>query len=132
MVYCQVWNKNLLSDSFIGEGGFALTKVRQGTKGDKIDQSFLIYGKMEEIGEVFISLEFELDEKCKNHPEVLAPDTKGEVLVKPQKATLQRDVGGFFGHQSPLCVIRLAYETQATSVCDGDAKNPKWTVSHQI
>lgn len=88
MVYCQVWNKNLISDQFIGEGGFALTKVRAGTNGDKVDQSFLIYGKMEEIGEVFIALEFALDEKSKNHPEVIAPDMRGQVLVKPQRATL--------------------------------------------
>lgn len=30
--YChvEIWNKNLLSDDFICEGGFSLTKVRTG------------------------------------------------------------------------------------------------------
>lgn len=118
----------MLTDTFIGEGGFALTKIRQGTNGDKIDQSFLIYGKSEEIGEVFIQLEFQLDEQSKNHPEILAPDQRGQVIVRPHKASLLRDLGGLFSTQTPLACVRLAEESQVTSVCDGQSKNPTWTV----
>lgn len=40
-----MWNKNLItSDDFMGEGGFALTKVRKGTD-SKIDATCILYGK---------------------------------------------------------------------------------------
>jgi len=44
----------------LGEGGFALTKVRKGTNG-KVDATCVIFGKSKEIGTVEFALEFELD-----------------------------------------------------------------------
>ena len=72
-----MWNKNTISnDDFIGEGGFALTKVRKGTAG-KVDSSCVIFGKSKEIGVIEVSLEFELDPATARHPEILAPDVTG-------------------------------------------------------
>ena len=40
------------------------------------------------MGEVHFSISFELDADCAQHPEVLAPDVIGKVVVKPISATL--------------------------------------------
>ncbi|KRX05954.1 C2 domain [Pseudocohnilembus persalinus] len=125
-VYIQVWDKNVIqSDVFIGEGGFALTKVRKGTNG-KVDQSCTIFGKKQDIGTVEFSLEFELDQECKNHPEVVAPDTTGQVILRPKSANLQRDTIFLFGTMSPICFIKLGDDAQCTAANTDGGKNPKW------
>lgn len=82
-----MWNDGVLSDDFIGEGGFALTKVRKPTAG-RIDTECEIYGNGEFVGSVQFEIDFLLEEECKNHPEVLAPDTTGTCIVRPKSAVL--------------------------------------------
>jgi hypothetical protein len=40
------------------------------------------------MGTVNFSLKFKLEDECKNHPEVLAPDTIGTFNVWPKGAVL--------------------------------------------
>jgi len=59
------------------------------------------------MGEVFIVISFLLLPECEKHPEVLAPDTIGKVILRPKKATLQRDTTFLYGVMSPLVTIKL-------------------------
>jgi hypothetical protein len=77
VVHLEVWNKNLIQkDSIIAEGGFSLTKVRKGGN-LKLDQQCYVYGQGIQMGVVNLSISFELEKGCENHPEVVAPDTTG-------------------------------------------------------
>lgn len=40
------------------------------------------------MGYLRISIKFQLDKGCENHPEVLAPDTTGKFILWPKSATL--------------------------------------------
>ena len=72
-----------MKDSFIGEGGFSLCKVRKGLD-QKVDEKCILYGREKEIGVINFTLKFKLDEDCKKHPEVLAPDTLGTFNIWPK------------------------------------------------
>lgn len=76
-----------MSDDFIGEGGFSLTKVRKPTVG-KMDTECEIYGDGDFVGTVNFEIDFLLEEDCKDHPEVVAPDTTGTCVVRPKSAVL--------------------------------------------
>lgn len=76
-----------MSDDFLGEGGFALTKVRKPTVG-RIDAECEIYGDGEFVGSVNFLIDFILEKDSENHPEVLAPDTTGTCIIRPKSALL--------------------------------------------
>lgn len=40
------------------------------------------------MGVVNLSIAFDLEKGCENHPEVIAPDTTGQLIVKCTGATL--------------------------------------------
>lgn len=78
------------------------------------------------MGVVHFSIAFELEKGCENHPEVLAPDTTGQLMVKVTSATLQRDVSGWFSTMQPMVVVRFG-DDELCSAVDIDGKlNPKW------
>lgn len=63
------------------------------------------------MGEVHVVISFDLMPECENHEEVKAPDTIGKVIVRPKKATLQRDTNTFFGTMQPVCLVKLGSDT---------------------
>lgn len=106
IVQVQVWNDNLTGDDFLGMGGFSFSKVRKGDHG-KLDTVCEIYDEKEEVGSVYLSLEFNLDPACAQHPEVLAPSTKGQIIARPKSAVLLKDNTGWFSSLNPFTVINF-------------------------
>ena len=95
------------SDTFIGEGAYSLCLGRKGE--EEVEKTFRIFNKGKGIGNVRVIYKVNLDEDCKEHPEVKAPDTSGTLTVKPKKAYLLRDVK-LFGKMDGMATVRLGEE----------------------
>ena len=125
LVHVQIWNSNMIEDDqIIAEGAFALTKVRKG--GPKLDQECALYGKTRVIGQLNVSIQFELDAECTNHEEVLAPDTLGKVSIWPKSAELIRDLSGIFSDMKPVVYARLGDSEQHNTPATEGNLQPTW------
>ena len=81
------------------------------------------------MGEIQVVYWFDLLPECEDHAEVVAIDTTGKCVIKPTKATLQRDTQDSlfsFGEMCPLVQVILGSDKLVTSAAMGQAKNPKW------
>lgn len=74
------------------------------------------------MGEVQIVYWFDLLDECKNHPEVIAKDVTGKCVVRPKKATLQRNTKDSilsFGEMNPLVQVALGSDKMVTAAAMG-------------
>jgi len=64
----------------IGEGAFSLTSIKSG---GTQEMQISIYNKGKGAGSITFQVTFQLDPTTANLPEILAPNTKGQVIFKP-------------------------------------------------
>lgn len=123
VVIVECWNPGKMGiNHIVGEGAFALTSIKSG--GEKQFQVDLM-NKGKPAGTITIDAKFTLATQSAKNPQIIAPNTKGQVVVKPTSATLIRSTD-LVEAMSPMVTIRLQGETQSSQPCTKGGKDPIW------